>query len=188
MSISEIRQHLAEYSPPPAWSIGASPFTYSLWFCLCSPLVSCRFLPGSAWRLHLLRFFGANIGCKCRIKPGLRVKFPWKLSVGNDCWLAEDAWIDNVFPVAIGDRVCVSQSVYICAGNHNYRSVSFDLIDGPVTIGSDVWLAARAVIGPGIAISDGAVVALGSVVTSNVPSGAVVAGNPSSFVRSRSPS
>jgi len=38
-----------------------------------------RWLPGSAWRVPLLRAFGARIGSGCRIKPGLRVKFPWRL-------------------------------------------------------------------------------------------------------------
>ncbi|MEA5473690.1 hypothetical protein VB716_05595 [Synechococcus sp. CCY9201] len=60
--------------------------------------------PGFGWRAQLLRLFGARIGSGCRIKPGLRVKFPWRLVVGHACWLAEDCWIDNLAPVTLADR------------------------------------------------------------------------------------
>ena len=156
-----------------------------LWFCIGSPLLAVRWLPGSAWRVLMLRAFGARIGSGCRIKPGLRVKFPWRLQVGQTCWLAEDAWIDNLAMVRIGDRVCLSQSAYLCTGNHDFRLPGFDLRLGPITIGSDVWIAARAVLAPGCRIGPGAVVALGAVVSGTVPSGVIVRGNPAVVVADR---
>lgn len=171
-------QHLDRYSTPPEWNPGASFWVQALWFCVGSPLLSARWLPGFNWRAILLRLFGAHIGSCCRIKPGLRVKFPWRLSVGDACWLAEDAWLDNLAPIAIGDRVCISQGVYVCTGNHNFRSPSFDLRLGSITIGSDVWIAAQAVLAPGTEVGNGAVVALGAVVSGKVPDGVIMRGNP----------
>jgi len=56
-----------------------------------------------------------------------------------------------------------------------------------VTIGRDVWVGAGCVILPGVTIGDGAVVAAGSVVTRDVPAGAVVAGVPARVIKSRTP-
>lgn len=156
-----------------------------LWFCLGAPLLAARWLPGSAWRVHLLRAFGARIGRDCRIKPGLRVKFPWRLVVGEACWLAEDAWLDNLALISLGDRVCLSQGTYLCTGNHDFRSPNFDLRLGPITIGADAWIAARVVLAPGCRIGHGAVVALGAVVSGEVPPGAIVRGNPAVVVAQR---
>ena len=139
----------------------------------------------TAWRVTLLRAFGAQIGSGCRLKPGLRVKSPWRLQVGQACWLAEDAWLDNLAPIRLGDRVCLSQGTYLCTGNHNFRSPGFDLRLGPITIGSDAWIAACAVLAPGTVIGAGAVVALGAVVSGTVPPGAIVSGNPGVLVGKR---
>jgi len=47
-----------------------------------------------------------------------------------------------------------------------------------VVIGKDCWIGANSTILPGVTIGDFSVVAAGSVVTKNVPSGTMVAGNP----------
>jgi putative colanic acid biosynthesis acetyltransferase WcaF len=148
-------------------------------------MLAARWWPGSAWRVGLLRAFGARIGPGCRIKPGLRVKFPWRLQLGRACWLAEDAWIDNLAPVTLGDRVCISQGAYLCTGNHDFRSPGFTLRLGPITVESDAWIAARAVLAPGTRIGAGAVVALAAVVSGNVPAGAIMRGNPAVVVGQR---
>ena len=181
-----ICQDLDSYCTPPNWHPGAPLLTQVLWFCIGSPLVSARWLPGSCWRLFVLRGFGARIGTHCRIKPGLRLKFPWRLIVGEACWLAEDAWLDNLAPITLGDRVCISQGAYLCTGNHEFRSPAFDLLLGPITIGSDAWIAARSVLAPGTQIGPGAVVALGAVVSGFVPERSIVRGNPAVLVGHRS--
>jgi putative colanic acid biosynthesis acetyltransferase WcaF len=178
-------QQLNRYRTPPDWHPGAPVLIQALWFCLGTPLLAARWLPGSAWRVALLRGFGARIGAGCRLKPGLRVKFPWRLVVGDHCWLAEDAWIDNLAPVSLGDRVCLSQGVYLCTGNHDFRSPGFELRLGPITIGTGAWIAARAVLAPSTQIGSGAVVALGAVVSGPVPAGAIMRGNPAVVVGQR---
>lgn len=178
-------QQLDQYRTPPQWHPGAPWLVQMLWFCLGAPWVAARWLPGSAWRVLLLRAFGARIGSGCRLKPGLRVKFPWRLQVGDACWLAEDAWLDNLAPIEIGDRVCLSQGCYLCTGNHDFRAPGFGLRLGPITVGSDAWIAARAVLAPGTQVGSGAVVALAAVVSGTVPPGVIVRGNPAVAVGQR---
>jgi len=180
-----ILQNLAAYRTPSDWSPGASLPIQTFWFCLGSPLLAARWLPGSGWRVLLLRLFGSRIGNNCRIKPGLRVKFPWRLNVGHSCWLAEDAWLDNLAVISIGDRVCISQGAYLCTGNHNFRSPSFDLRLGTIQIGSDAWIAARVVIAPGTRVGVGAVICLGAVISGDIAANSIVSGNPAVVVAVR---
>ena len=180
-----MHQRLDRYRTPPGWNPGAHWLLQATWFCLGAPLLRCRSLPGSAWRVLMLRFFGAKIGSNCRIKPGLRVKYPWRLCVGNSCWLGEDAWLDNLDFVSLGDRVCLSQAAYVCTGNHDFRSPGFDLLLGPITIGSDAWIAARAVLAPGTQIGPSAVVSIGAVVSGTVPQGSIMRGNPAVIIGQR---
>lgn len=180
--ISIMIQNLADYRTSSDWHPGA-PFPLQIvWFFLGAPLLGVRWLPGSSWRLLLLRLFGAEIGTGSIIKPGLRIKFPWRLIVGQACWLGEDAWIDNLAIVRFGDRVCLSQGAYLCTGNHDFRSPAFTLRLGSITVGSDAWIAARAVLAPGSKIGNAAVVSLGAVVSGSVPAGAIVRGNPAVVV------
>ncbi|MCT0225927.1 WcaF family extracellular polysaccharide biosynthesis acetyltransferase [Synechococcus sp. CS-1328] len=185
ITATPLRQNLAAYRTPPGWSPGRPWLVQTLWFCGGAPLLAARCLPGSAWRVALLRLFGARIGNGCRLKPGLRVTFPWRLSVGQHCWLGEDAWLDNLAMVTLSDRVCVSQGAYLCTGNHDFRSPGFEQRLGPISVGSDAWIAARAVLAPGTVVSPGAVICLGAVVSGDVPSGAILRGNPAVVVGQR---
>jgi virginiamycin A acetyltransferase len=56
---------------------------------------------------------------------------------------------------------------------------------GDTVVGNDVWLGYRALVMPGVAIGDGAVVAAAGVVTSDVPPYAIVGGNPARVLRRR---
>lgn len=55
----------------------------------------------------------------------------------------------------------------------------------PVVIGNDVWVGYGALILSGVNISDGAIIAAGSVVTKDVPPYAIVGGNPAKIIRYR---
>jgi len=53
----------------------------------------------------------------------------------------------------------------------------------PVTIENKAWIGARAIILKGVTVSEGAVVAAGSVVTKDVPPWTIVGGNPATILR-----
>lgn len=163
---------------------GRSWWIEALWL-LVQGLFIRSWLPGAAHRRWLLRLFGAQIGSKVDIKPGVRVKFPWKLKIGDHSWIGEDAWIDNLAEVQIGANCCVSQGAYLCTGNHDWRKPAFDLVVKPIHIEDGAWVAARAVVAPGITIGEGAVLALGSVATRDLLPGTVYRGCPAIAVHSR---
>ena len=81
-------------------------------------------MPISSVLVFLLRLFGARIGKQVRIKPGIHVKYPWKLIIGDFSWLA-DCYIENLDLVTIGENCCISQQAMLMTGNHNYNKTSF---------------------------------------------------------------
>ncbi len=168
-----------------AYNPGGTVLTRALWFFLGLPLVRSSLNPFSSFRCFLLRLFGARIGPGVVIKPGVRVKYPWLLSVGENSWIGEDAWIDNLVQVTIGRNVCISQGAYLCTGNHDWSDPAFALIANAIGVRDGSWIGARVVLCPGVTVEECAVAAAGSVVVKGIPAFEVHAGNPARFVRRR---
>ncbi|MBE9206429.1 colanic acid biosynthesis acetyltransferase WcaF [Nostoc sp. LEGE 06077] len=164
---------------------GAPLWKQVLWYFLGSPLVQNRWLTVSSFKVRLLRSFGAQIGENVRIKPGVRVKFPWRLTVGDHVWIGEDAWIDNLATVTIENHVCISQGVYLCTGNHDWSHPDFKLITAPIHIQESSWIAAKSVIGPGVTVGKGAVLTLGGVTGRSLDTMTIYAGNPAQPIKQR---
>ncbi|MEZ0243280.1 MAG: WcaF family extracellular polysaccharide biosynthesis acetyltransferase [Sphingomonas sp.] len=175
---------LGAYTPPPDFTRGRPSLVELVWMVVQAVFVS-SFLPGSWHRRFLLRLFGATIGAKVVLKPGIRVKFPWRLSIGDHSWIGEQAWIDNLAPVTIGADCCVSQGAYLCTGSHDWTAPGFTLITRPITLEPGAWVAARAVVGPGVTIGRGAVLGLGSVATRDLDAWTVYAGIPATAIKQR---
>ncbi|MDD7568929.1 MAG: CatB-related O-acetyltransferase [[Actinobacillus] rossii] len=111
--------------------------------------------------------------------------------------------------VKIGHFCSIAPGVMIALGNHYTQFVTthpilydpyyikkmgkyFDLkVNGlmdkdlETVIGNDVWIGARAIIKRGVKISDGAIIASGSIVTKDVPAYAIVAGVPAKVIKYR---
>jgi putative colanic acid biosynthesis acetyltransferase WcaF len=160
---------------------GRSPLARARWFFVGLPLLECKWNPFSEFRVWLLRLFGARIGQGVVIKPGVRVKYPWLLTIGNYTWLGEDAWIDNLGEVTIGADVCVSQNSYLCTGNHDWSDPHFRLIVKSIVLNDCCWVGAGSVIAPGITVGEGAVATAGSVVYRDMEPWCIYSGNPATF-------
>lgn len=57
--------------------------------------------------------------------------------------------------------------------------------DAKISVGDDVWIGANVTVLKGVTLSSGCVVGAGSVVTKDVPSNAIVAGNPAKVIKCR---
>jgi acetyltransferase-like isoleucine patch superfamily enzyme len=91
--------------------------------------------------------------------------------------------------VEIGDDVRIASGVAIFAFDHGVapgRLVREQPVRSRgIRIGSDVWIGANAGITDGVAVGDHAVVAMGAVVTRDVPPWAIVAGVPARVIGDR---
>lgn len=85
--------------------------------------------------------------------------------------------------IEIGDDVQIGHGVKILTLNHGLKAEDRStLYPEKVVIKNNVWIGSGAILLPGIIIEENAVVGAGSVVTKNVPEGAVVAGNPAQII------
>lgn len=169
----------------PTLSVGASRLKQVCWYFTNR----CFFLAGwnisSTLKVFLLRLFGARVGHKVVIKPGLNIKYPWKLRIGNHTWLGECIWIDNLAEVSIGDHVTVSQGALLLTGNHNYRKSTFDLTVAPIVLEDGVWIGAKSVVCPGVTCASHSILTVGSIATKNLSEYTIYQGNPAQPVKKR---
>ena len=132
----------------------------------------------SALKRTLLRLFGASIGRGVVLKPRVTIKYPWKLTVGDHCWIGENVWIDNLGQVTIGSHCCLSQGALLLCGNHNYKKPTFNLMVGDITLEDGVWIGARASVGPGVTCGSHSVLTMESVANQDLEAWMICRGNP----------
>ncbi len=118
----------------------------------------------SGVRIAILRAFGAHIGRGVLIRQGVRVHWPWKLSVGDHTWIGVDVWLLNLEAIRIGSDVCISQEALICTGSHDRRSPTFEFDNAAIEIEDGCWVAVRATVLRGVRLARGTTVAAGAVV------------------------
>ena len=155
-----------------------------IWFVVEACVINNKLLPLSSVRVALLRLFGAKIGTGCRFVHPLRVKSPWNLEVGNNCWFGVDVWIYNQALIRIGSNVCISQGTFLSAGSHD-MSTTMDLRVAPIVIEDGVWITSKCVVQMGVTIGRSAVVTPLSVVHRSLDPEGVYGGNPCRFIRNR---
>lgn len=138
-------------------------------------------------RRFILRTFGARIGSGVRIRPGVEVTYPWKVSIGENSWIGDNVTLYSLGEINIGHNTVVSQNSYICAADHDYSDLAFAIRARPVTIGDEVWVASDVWVGPGVTIGAGAIVGARSTVTRDQPAAMVCAGSPCKPIKPRVP-
>ncbi len=143
-------------------------------------------------RALILEILGSQIGEGTFV---MNVKFfnwhhkgPKGLSIGNECFLGDETLIDLYDAVTLEDKVTVAQRVTILTHlnvgykNHPLQKYFPKAAKG-VIIKKGSVIGAASVILPGITIGKESFVAAGSVVTKNVPSRTLVAGNPAKIIK-----
>jgi maltose O-acetyltransferase len=96
----------------------------------------------------------------------------------------------DVAPVTIGSNVLFGPSVQIYTATHPIRAAERrKRLESarPITIGSDVWVGGGAIICPGVTVGDRSAIGAGSVVTRDIPSDVIAAGNPARIIRALPP-
>ena len=106
-----------------------------------------------------------SIGDYVLISPGVKIASAEKISIGNNCMFAAEAYISD----------CDWHGVY-------NRTRPFRCSD-KVTIEDNVWVGFRSIIGKGITVGENSIIAAGSVVIDDVPSNTIVGGNPAKKIK-----
>ena len=107
------------------------------------------------------------------------------IAIGKHTVINRHCLLDGRGGLLIGDNVSISPGVWLFTDQHDLNDPLFSEVFGPITIGDRAWLGSRALVLPGVTIGEGAVVAAGAVVTSDVPPYAIVGGVPARAIGER---
>jgi putative colanic acid biosynthesis acetyltransferase WcaF len=119
------------------------------------------------------------------IHPGVNIKYPWKLTIGDHCWIGQRAWLDNIDQLTLGNNVVISQGAMIIQGSHNYKKVDYPTMSGPVVLEDGSWVGAGAMVMLGVRVGSHAVLSAGSVATKDLEPYMIHQGNPAMPLRER---
>ncbi len=177
-------QNLDQYKTPKGFR-GRSAFIVQLWRVVYAVFFkhSPQFLYG--WRRFILRCFGAQVGKNVIIRPSAQITYPWKLNLGDHCWIGDEVVLYTLGPITIGANAVISQRSYLCTGSHDYRSPHFDIYAKPIHIAEKCWLATDVYVAPGVSVGAGTVIGARSSVFKNVPAGKVCIGSPLVILKDR---
>lgn len=134
---------------------------------------------------YLKNMFG-SMGKKCYIEPPFYCDHGFNIYVGDNFYANTGLIILDQCPVHIGNNVLIGPRVGIYCATHPIDAMVRNLlVEGgePVTIGNDVWIGGGVNICPGVTIGDNVVIGAGAVVTKDIPSNVIAAGNPCNVIR-----
>lgn len=122
-----------------------------------------------------VRFWSTIVPAHVRIGPGAA------LEIADNCYI-------NGSIIAAHESIRIDKGVYLAPMAHISDSYAFgtpeaSLNTAAIHIKENAWIATRAVILPGLTIGRGAVVAVGAMVTADVPDRALVGGVPAKVIR-----
>jgi putative colanic acid biosynthesis acetyltransferase WcaF len=139
----------------------------------------------SRHKVFWLRAFGAKIGKGVRIKPQVHIKYPWKLVIGNYCWIGEKVWLDNVEKISLGDNVCISQGAMLLTGSHDHTKSTFDYLCDEIVLEDGVWIGARSLVGKGVNCGSHCILGVNSVAEKDMDPFIIYKGNPAMAIMKR---
>ena len=128
---------------------------------------------------------------KCSISFAARFSDTPTLMIGDNTGIGHDCSFAIGKKIVIGRHCRIANQVWIF-DSPGHAADPIERMAGspprddevkPVVIEDNVWIGVRAVIMPGVTIGEGSIVAVGSVVMTNVPPNTMVAGNPARLLR-----
>jgi putative colanic acid biosynthesis acetyltransferase WcaF len=139
----------------------------------------------SSSKILLLRLFGAKIGEGVLIKPSVNIKYPWKLTIGDHCWIGENVWIDNLSDVSIGRSVTISQGALLLTGSHDHTKETFDFLSSKIVLEDGAWVGAKAIVMGGVTLGTHSILGVAGVANRDLKPFVIYQGNPATPVMER---
>ena len=138
-------------------------------------------------RAAMLKEMFAEIGEGCYIEPPLYSNFGGRhVHFGKNVYANFNLTLVDDTHIYVGDNTMFGPNVTVATAGHpilpELRERGYQY-NAPVHIGKNCWIGAGAIILPGITLGDNVVVGAGSVVTGDLPSNVVAAGNPCRILR-----
>lgn len=127
-----------------------------------------------------------GIGEGSVIYPPFWCDYGYNISFGKECLANHGLTVLDGAKVQFGDHVLIGPGCYFHTAGHPLdpqQRKDWLVYTKPIRVGNNVWFGAGVHVLPGITIGDNAVIGAGSIVTKDIPAGAVAAGNPAKVIR-----
>ncbi|MCH5231623.1 MAG: sugar O-acetyltransferase [Muribaculaceae bacterium] len=127
-----------------------------------------------------------KVGERVYMEPDFTCEFGKNITLGNDLYINFGCTLLDCGQITIGNNTLIGPNVSMYSANHSLDAeerIAGALIPEPITIGERVWIGGGTTILSGVTIGDDSVIGAGSVVTRDIPSGVVAAGNPCKVIR-----
>jgi maltose O-acetyltransferase len=137
-------------------------------------------------RNRILKLLLPNTLNNLWLQPPFYCDYGYNIQIGERVFFNFNCVVLDVAPVRIGNRTMFGPNVQLYAATHPLDHIerSSGLEYGKsITIGDDVWIGGSVVICPGVTIGDRSIIGAGSVVTKDIPSDTIAAGNPCRIIR-----
>jgi acetyltransferase-like isoleucine patch superfamily enzyme len=137
-------------------------------------------------RPYLARLFGLKCGRKVILRKGIYYTKFKNIQIGYNSHIGWGVIFDSAGKITIGKNVGIGFNTAILTGYHSGTNPDCRLEGGennPVNIEDGVWIAANAIIGPGVTLGAGCIVSAGSVVMRSMPAHTLIAGNPARVIK-----
>lgn len=112
--------------------------------------------------------------------------YGYNIETGENFFMNMNCVILDGAKVTFGDNVFVAPGCGFYTAGHpldaERRNAGLEYAL-PIRIGNNVWIGAQVCVLPGVTIGDNSVIGAGSVVTKDIPSGVLAAGNPCRVIR-----
>jgi putative colanic acid biosynthesis acetyltransferase WcaF len=167
------------------YDVGASRLKRIAWYFTNVLFFMNPLFPFVGIKPKILRWFGAEVGKRVVFHTNVNIKYPWKLSIGDYCWIGEGVWIDNLDQVSIGNHVVISQGALILGGDHNYKKTDFPTELGEIVLEDGCWIGAKAVVTRRVTVGSHALLTVGSMASKDLEPYGIYQGNPAVKVRER---
>ena len=137
-------------------------------------------------RQKLIKGIFKHVGNNAVINKPFFCDYGCNISVGDNFYANFDCVFLDVNEIKIGNNVFLAPRVSLFTAGHPIdKDVRNEQLEygWPIVIGDDVWIGGNVVVNPGVTIGSNVVIGSGSVVTKDIPSGVVAAGNPCKVIR-----
>ena len=137
-------------------------------------------------RAALLRGLLGGTGRTFRIEPPFRCDYGRHIYLGENFYANYELIVLDQCDVRFGDNVMLGPRVSLFSAGHpldaDIRNAGLEY-GKPITVGSNVWMGGCVTVNGGVTIGDNVVIGSGSVVTRDIPSNVIAAGNPCRVLR-----
>lgn len=142
--------------------------------------------PDAPELIEIVRGLLGSCGKNININQPFHCDYGCNIHIGDYFFANFNLTILDEAHVVIGDNCFIGPNVSIYTACHpiepEERNKTLEWAE-PVIIGDSVWIGGSSTILPGVTIGDNCVIGAGSVVTRDVPSGSIVAGNPARIIK-----